>query len=87
MGAEKLDIVVKGIQADAKRIQLLQILGQQLELLINESTVTIACSICSKTEAMYTDITVRPVHPIFLSTQMWTVHLPVYCSKFLKFNS
>jgi hypothetical protein len=34
--AEQLDVIIKDIQADLKRVQLLQILGQQLELLINE---------------------------------------------------
>lgn len=33
---EQLDIMIKDIQADSKRMGLLQILGQQLELLINE---------------------------------------------------
>jgi hypothetical protein len=33
---EQLDVMIKDIQADSKRIRLLQILGQQLELLINE---------------------------------------------------
>jgi hypothetical protein len=33
---EQLDVMIKEIQADSKRMRLLQILGQQLELLINE---------------------------------------------------
>lgn len=33
---EQLDILIKDIQADLKRMRLLQILSQQLELLINE---------------------------------------------------
>jgi hypothetical protein len=36
MDMEHLDIVIKDIQADSKRMRLLHILGQQLELLINE---------------------------------------------------
>jgi hypothetical protein len=35
MSREKQDVLVRGIQADEKRIRLLDILGQQLELLIN----------------------------------------------------
>jgi hypothetical protein len=33
---ESLDILIRDIQADPKRVRLLQILGHQLELLINE---------------------------------------------------
>ena len=33
---EQLDVMVKDIQADSMRMRLLQILGQQLELLITE---------------------------------------------------
>jgi hypothetical protein len=33
---EQLDVLIKDIQADPKRVRLLQILGHQLELLINE---------------------------------------------------
>lgn len=32
----QLDVMIRDIQADSKRIRLLQILSQQLELLINE---------------------------------------------------
>src|SRR4030095_845811 len=34
--AGQLDILIRDIQADSKRMQLLHILGHQLELLINE---------------------------------------------------
>jgi hypothetical protein len=36
MDAEQLNIITRDLQADSKHMRLLQILGQQLELLINE---------------------------------------------------
>src|SRR6266496_5370717 len=53
MDEKQLDVVIKGIQANPKQMQLLQILGQQLELLINEGQPDLDSLLTSlKTEAL-----------------------------------
>jgi hypothetical protein len=53
MDEEQLDVMIKDIQANLKRMQLLQILGQQLELLINEGQPNLDSLLTSlKTEAL-----------------------------------
>ena len=42
MDTEHLDVMIKDIQADSKPMRLLHILGQQLELLINEGRSDLA---------------------------------------------
>lgn len=42
MKMEQLEVLIKSVQADPRRVRLLVILGQQLELLINSGQPDIA---------------------------------------------
>jgi hypothetical protein len=64
---EQLDIMVRDIQADSKRMRLLQILGQQLELLINEGRSDPDSLFTSlKTEALMSEEEYRELKSIFI---------------------
>jgi hypothetical protein len=53
---EQLDVMIKDIQVDSKRMRLLQVLGQQLELLINEGRPDLdALFTLLKTETLVTE--------------------------------
>jgi hypothetical protein len=56
MDTEHLDVIIKDIQADSKRIRLLHILGQQLELLINKGRPDLASLFASlQTETLMSE--------------------------------
>lgn len=56
MKTDELDVLVRGIQADAKRIRLLDLLGRQLEVLINTGQPDLTCLLASlKAEALVSE--------------------------------
>jgi hypothetical protein len=57
MKMEQLEVLIKSVQADPRRVRLLVILGQQLELLINSGQPDIARLFTSlKEEALVSEV-------------------------------
>jgi hypothetical protein len=56
MRTAELDVLVRDIQADAKQVRLLDLLGRQLEILINEGKPDLDCFLVSlKAEALVSE--------------------------------
>lgn len=66
MDGEQLDSMIKDIQADSKRVRLFEILGQQLELLINKGQPDLHSLYTSlKAETLVSEEELRELRAIF----------------------
>lgn len=68
MKMEQLKVLIENVQADPRRVRLLRILGQQLELLINSGRPDIAQLFTSlKEEALVSETEYRELKATFPS--------------------
>ena len=66
MKIDQLNVLIRDIQADDKQVRLLNILGQQFELLINRGQVDLDCLFASlQAEGLVSEEEVNELKPTF----------------------